>query len=129
MTLTMSMKALKDLDASQYLLQAADCIKKYGLAKGVSVDPRSKAVSVAGAIFVACGAKHRTMPCFCLDAESARVPEMFQPLAEELILFFESFVGCEDIHEWNDLVADEQHAFKVLNDAAIRLIIFGETTG
>lgn len=125
----MSMKALKELDASHQLLLAADLIQNHGLVKGVSVDPRTKALSAAGAIFVACGAKHRTMPCFAVDAESACVPEMFQPLADEIVCFVESFAQCEDIHEWNDLVANEQLVIDVFRSCAMRLIILGETTG
>lgn len=125
-TTAMSMKALKELDASHQLLRAAQLISKYGIAKGVSVNPRNKALSIAGAVFVACGAKHYLMSPFAVDAESAAVPISFQPLADEIVLYLESVIGCDDIHEWNDTQGTSQLAVSFLQSAAMRLIILGE---
>jgi hypothetical protein len=126
-TTAMSMKALKELDASHQLLKAVELLLKHGIAKGVSVNPQNGSLSIAGAVFVACGAKHRLMPAAAVDAESAFVPFAFQPLADEIILYLESLAGCDDIHEWNDVRATLQLAVSLLRRAALRLIIFGET--
>jgi hypothetical protein len=122
--MTNSLATLRLLNGELKFLQAASLLKTFGHAKGLMRNPKTNALSCAAAIYVACGAPIKKVNGITDDAESCCVPERTSALAEELILFFESTVGTDDIHEWNDKV-NASKCIKAFRSAAKRLAIVG----
>ena len=117
----MNLSDFGSLGAVRILRGAAERVKESGVSEIVPRNPYSGALSIEGALALACGASAKDVDAWDGDFEFAPTAEHMYGLFMELIVYLESFIDC-DIQEW-DRRGDANACLSLLVSAADRIEI------